>query len=100
VDKRRYIPDREPLQLSERSWVDWVIYQFRRLSEATEALQVGQDARMTWKGAWAAGTYNVNDVVRDGSWLMIANKRTTDQPAATDPPTSADWDILCKSAEL
>jgi hypothetical protein len=55
---------------------------------------------MTWRGAWAAGTYNANDVVRDGSWLMIANKRTTDQPAATDPPTSADWDILCKSAEL
>jgi hypothetical protein len=32
-----------------------------------------------WRGQWANGTYYVGDQVRDGAWLMIANKETTDR---------------------
>ena len=38
---------------------------------------------MRWLGVWdtAGQAYLVNDVVRDGNWLMMANKDTTDRPA-------------------
>lgn len=39
------------------------------------------DVPMTWRGVWSAGSYLQDDVVRDGSWTMIANKDTTDRAA-------------------
>ncbi len=36
---------------------------------------------MNWRGAWVAGDYTKDDLVRDGSWTMIANKDTGDRPA-------------------
>jgi hypothetical protein len=47
--------------------------------------------RMRWRGQWADGAYERNDVVRAERWLMVANKDTAD-PAA---PASAGnaWQI-------
>ena len=42
---------------------------------------------MLWKGEWVQQEYLAYDTVRDGSWLMIANKTTTDRPA---PQASGD----------
>lgn len=42
-----------------------------------EQLGVG----MVWYGTWTGGEYPANAVVRDGDWLMIANKETSDRPA-------------------
>lgn len=36
------------------------------------------------------GTYNSQDVVRDGSWTMVANKTTTDRPAP-QPSNNPQW---------
>ncbi|RLA64284.1 MAG: hypothetical protein DRQ78_06160, partial [Epsilonproteobacteria bacterium] len=41
-------------------------------------------SKMVWKNVWIDGTYEANDVVRDGSWTMVANTQTTDKPAPTD----------------
>ena len=49
-------------------------------------------AMMSWKGEWSAGSYLANDVVRDGVYLMIANKDTTDQ-AAPQNNGSPTWDM-------
>ncbi|RLA58610.1 MAG: hypothetical protein DRQ78_11710, partial [Epsilonproteobacteria bacterium] len=38
-------------------------------------------SKMVWKNVWIDGTYEVNDVVRDGDWTMVANIQTTDKPA-------------------
>jgi len=48
-----------------------------------DSMAMGTDASnaMNWKNKWAAGTYNINDVVRDGDWTMVANKTTTERPA-------------------
>lgn len=35
---------------------------------------------MNWNGVWSAGSYLLNDVVRDGNWVMIANKATALKP--------------------
>jgi len=37
--------------------------------------------RMRWTNQWAPGTYQPEDVSRDGEWTMVANKVTTDRPA-------------------
>ena len=36
---------------------------------------------MRWLGNWVAGDYLKHDVVRDGDWLMIANKDTNERAA-------------------
>lgn len=36
-----------------------------------------------WKGIWAPGTYHKNEMVRDGDYLMIANKETTERASPT-----------------
>ena len=36
---------------------------------------------LVWKNTYTGGTYNKNEVVRDGEWTMVANKDTSDQPA-------------------
>jgi hypothetical protein len=36
---------------------------------------------MRWCGVWQEITYQAYDVVRDGGWLMVANKETTDRAA-------------------
>jgi hypothetical protein len=44
---------------------------------------------MRWCGVWQEITYQAYDVVRDGGWLMVANKETTDRaaPIATGFPS-------------
>jgi hypothetical protein len=37
--------------------------------------------RMNWRNTWGQQTYYTHDVVRDGSWTMVANKETTDRAA-------------------
>jgi len=56
---------------------------------------------MRWKGDWLAGCYYPSDVVRDGTWTMVANKYTCDRPApqADGPPVWAvdptpAWDTV------
>ena len=47
---------------------------------------------MKWTGRWRSGVqYTAQDVVTDGTWLMIANKGTVDRPAPqpSAPPESA-----------
>ena len=44
-------------------------------------------ARMRWLGDWVPGTYEINDVVRDDQWTMIAIAQTDDRPA---PQPSGD----------
>ena len=36
---------------------------------------------LVWKNTYTGGTYEKNDVVRDGEWTMVANKDTTERPA-------------------
>ena len=40
--------------------------------------------RMNWQNLWTTGSYDANDVVRDGDWTMVANKTTTDRAAPQD----------------
>lgn len=56
---------------------------------------------MNWLGVWIPGSYNKDDVVRDGSWTMIANKDTNDRPAPQPEgdasfllPDSPNWNNL------
>ena len=39
------------------------------------------DTKIVWKNIWTGGTYNENDMVRDGTWTMIANTDTSDIPS-------------------
>jgi hypothetical protein len=41
---------------------------------------------------WVPGTYYDGDMVRDGGWLMVANKKTTDKPAP-QPAGPPAWTI-------
>lgn len=45
--------------------------------------------RMKWRGAWLAGQYEKNDVVKDSGATWVALTQTTGTPGA-----SADWDSL------
>ena len=47
----------------------------RQWAELLDAL------RMRWMNEWSQQTYEANDMVRDGDWLMVANKQTSDRPA-------------------
>lgn len=62
-------------------------------SDATD-YDVRWEHHMRWKGVWSSGTYIESDVVRDGSWLMVANKTTTEQAA---PQPSGDISELLPS---
>lgn len=44
--------------------------------------------KMNWRGYWTATRYDKNDMVLDGTWLMVANKETLDRaaPQVTGPP--------------
>lgn len=44
---------------------------------------------------WVPDEYTVNDVVRDGDWLMVANKTTSDRPA---PQQNGDPDTVLPDA--
>lgn len=37
--------------------------------------------RMRWIGDWTPATYEINDVVRDDNWTMVAIAQTSDRPA-------------------
>jgi len=39
----------------------------------------GSADRVKWRNLWQAGTYNLNEMVRDGDFTMIANTTTTDR---------------------
>ncbi len=36
---------------------------------------------LQWKGEWTQADHVINDTVRDGAWLMVANKSTDTRPA-------------------
>jgi len=44
----------------------------------------------SWENEWAPGSYNENDIVRDGAWTMVANKDTDDR-AAPQPEGDASF---------
>lgn len=47
---------------------------------------------MKWRGQWAAGNYNYNEVVRDGEWTMIVvNPNGTSDRAAPVPDVVSAW---------
>ena len=50
------------------------------------------ETRLNWRNKWIDGTYYIHDVVTDGSYLMTANKETTDRPAPQ--PTGAPAFIM------
>ena len=48
--------------------------------------------RMYWRGTWVDGTlYNLQDCVRDGNYLMVANKQTYDRPAPVPVGSPYYW---------
>jgi len=59
------------------------------------------ELRLNWRNTWIQGTYYTHDTVRDGDYLMAANKETTDRPSPVaigapsfllpDAPT---WNVL------
>ena len=49
--------------------------------QAINANATGVAGNMTFKGNWVQQTYDSQDVVTQESWLMIANKETTDRAA-------------------
>jgi len=58
---------------------------------------LGISTKMQWQGIWVDGTYNANDVVRDGDWTMIANVTTTDRAAPQpigEPDTQPSADTI------
>ena len=46
-----------------------------------QEVAAGIALKMDWQNEWAPGTYQLNDVVRDGDWTMVANKLTSDRAA-------------------
>lgn len=54
---------------------------------ASEAAVV---AKITWKGAWASGSYVKSDAVEKDGTSYIANKDTSETPSLT----ANDWDVL------
>lgn len=58
-----------------------------------------QQNKLEWFNRWVDGTlYNINNVVRDGDWTMVANRTTIDRPGPiaiggphTEPPTATAW---------
>ena len=46
--------------------------------------------KLNWKGNWAAGQYNVNDVIRYNQATWVANKNTTQTPSQI----STDWGLM------
>ncbi len=56
--------------------------------------------RISWKNTWVDGAYELNDMVRDGSWTAIANKLTSDRPAPQNnglPSPAPASDVLLAS---
>jgi len=54
--------------------------------------------KLSWFGQWVDGTYDTNDVVRDGAWTMVATTTTTDRAAPqaigdadTQPSVDTVW---------
>jgi len=63
--------------------IETIAYGIFTLANHYTKLEADQrDALSTkWKGLWAEGLYVTNDMARDGDWLMVANKPTSDRPA-------------------
>lgn len=53
-------------------------------------VDTGVTGRMRWLGDWVAGTYEINDVVRDDQWTMIAIAQTDDR-SAPQPSGDSYW---------
>lgn len=66
-------------------WPDTLVEDYRQIGDAINELfdfiRSIESERVRWLNLWIAGTYQKNDVVRDGDWTMIANKQTDDRPA-------------------
>lgn len=54
---------------------------------AITGLTDGLLSKMNWRNTWFPGTYEINDVVKDGDWTMVANQQTTEIPS---PQTIGD----------
>lgn len=74
---------------------------YDQLTETSGVLQDQVDDNMHWRGNWLPVLYDVNDVVLDASWLMIANKETYEHAAPQpngDPTYGVDdaptWSYL------
>jgi len=52
--------------------------QLTGITANTEAIV---EERVQWLNLWTGGTYQKNDMVRDGDWTMVANKETYDTAA-------------------
>ena len=52
----------------------------------------GTDGAVVWQGVWLSQEYQLNDLVRDGEWTMIANKITSDR-AAPQTVGSEEYDV-------
>lgn len=53
-------------------------------------VDTGVTGRMNWIGDWIPGTYEINDVVRDDNWTMVAIAQTDERPAP-QPTGDAQW---------
>ena len=64
-----------------RELYHWVWRELNKLSGLVSAAAYRDLGLMRWRGKWESVGYAVNDVVRDGLWLMAANKDTADRAA-------------------
>lgn len=60
---------------------DGTVYILNGASGATPTDWGLTSTPVVWRNLWAAGTYEKNEMVRDGDWTMIANLQTTDRAA-------------------
>ena len=68
----------------------WILA-FDALNQADFDVLVGLiEGKVEWRNTWSQIAYQENDMVRDGSWLMIANKDTFDR-AAPQPIGGTSW---------
>ena len=83
----------------------WACGYIPDLCTCTEGPFMATD-RMRWRGAWAPGTYEPNDVVRDGTWTMVCvnpagtQARPAPEASATAAPLLPDapaWSSLTQA---
>ena len=78
--------------------MDWLRREFQAVRNGIDN---AADERLRWRGEWAAGAYQENDLVLQNNWALVAKVKTTASPLSNPSGTwiiSDDWTLLTKSA--
>jgi len=59
-------------------------------TNAAASALAAQVAKIEWRGAWSAGTYQINDAVERNGSSWIATAVTTEEPSLS----ATDWDLV------